>query len=449
MGFVIQVSDPSNHTKPLSELETKHEDTEDLSEEVLKKGLHTLGRTADGLSQAYLGCNLILKKIHSLDALGSCIHLQDLDISCNSLTDLSPLSNLKYLIRLNASYNRLTEVLAFDPPFNLDYADFSNNKITEIGDLSGHTYLRELRLNNNHIEEISGVAGLKNLKVLALQGNRISGISGIDDLPLQQLDLGANRLESVENIETCTQLIELNVSDNTVASFKGLDQLKALQVLEAAHNKITYIESLEPLRDIPLLKTLNLSVNAIQDVSRYRFRVLEIVPSLVTLDFLPVSPEDKVRARLAAEEASKLTEKLASERAATAAAEKQREIDNTISGLKISPVVIVHGLPAINVHWATQAAPGSLQQEPAQRINEDTQYIFRVLFNGEEGPHRLEIDYQMTEDDDDARVMQPEQRTWINNCIAVHDLALTQETEYAWSFTDQETIAKLVQTLQE
>jgi Leucine-rich repeat (LRR) protein len=53
--------------------------------------------------------------------------LQVVDVSCNGLTTLKPLSSLKHLLKLNASSNKLTKMLDFDPPAALEWADLSDN----------------------------------------------------------------------------------------------------------------------------------------------------------------------------------------------------------------------------------------------------------------------------------------------------------------------------------
>jgi len=60
--------------------------------------------------------------------------------------DLSPLSNLQYLLTLDASHNKITQLLDFEPPKNLKEVDMSYNAITEMSDLSSHHYLMKLNL---------------------------------------------------------------------------------------------------------------------------------------------------------------------------------------------------------------------------------------------------------------------------------------------------------------
>lgn len=67
---------------------------------------------------------------------------------CMYISDLSPLSNLPYLLILDASHNKLTTVLDFKPPKNLKEVDLSFNEIEEMSDLSAHHYLMKLNLDS-------------------------------------------------------------------------------------------------------------------------------------------------------------------------------------------------------------------------------------------------------------------------------------------------------------
>ena len=64
------------------------------------------------------------------------------------ISDLSPLSNLPYLLVLDVSHNKLTTVLDFEPPKNLREVDLSYNEIEVIADLSRHHSLTRLNLDS-------------------------------------------------------------------------------------------------------------------------------------------------------------------------------------------------------------------------------------------------------------------------------------------------------------
>ena len=81
-------------------------------------------------------------------------------------SDLSPLSNLPYLIILDASHNKLTSVLDFNPPKNLKDVDLSFNEIEEMSDLSEHHCLMKLNLDSILFCCILGLINLRSMVTL-------------------------------------------------------------------------------------------------------------------------------------------------------------------------------------------------------------------------------------------------------------------------------------------
>lgn len=89
--------------------------------------------------------------INDLEGVQYCIHAVNMDLSDNSICDLSLLWGLKNIEELNLSYN----------------------KIEEIEPLTNLTNLKSLNLSNNSIKDTSGLLMLSNLEYVDLTGNRI------------------------------------------------------------------------------------------------------------------------------------------------------------------------------------------------------------------------------------------------------------------------------------
>lgn len=87
--------------------------------------------------------------------------LQYIDLSCNKISDVTPLSGVKSLIHLALSNNLVETVLDFKPPYYLTYVCLRFNRITELRDLSEFWALRSLDVSHNRIERIYGVKNLK------------------------------------------------------------------------------------------------------------------------------------------------------------------------------------------------------------------------------------------------------------------------------------------------
>lgn len=99
--------------------------------------------------------------------------MQNIDVSGNNLSTLKELSEVKHLIKLNASNNQIKFTFDFDAPANLEWVDYSGNLIMSIQNAHRNKYLKYLYLDNNNISNIDGVDTNKCLRVLSLNGNQI------------------------------------------------------------------------------------------------------------------------------------------------------------------------------------------------------------------------------------------------------------------------------------
>ena len=115
-------------------------------------------------------------------------------MSNNSLTTLQYLTDIKHLIKLNASNNRIKKMLDFAPPANLEVIDYSNNDIMVIENVCFNPYVKHLRLDNNKIKKIEGLNGNKSLISLSLCQNEITLIENLDHLNLEELNLSQNQI---------------------------------------------------------------------------------------------------------------------------------------------------------------------------------------------------------------------------------------------------------------
>jgi len=267
-----------------------------LTGELIQHGLSDLGRTGDGTKIAYLTLTLSGYGLEDISLLCSYPHLQRLNLASNNLTDVSlrPLSGLPYLVHLNVSYNKLAAILDFQPPKNLLEVNYSHNEIEVMCDLSAHHSLQKLNLDCNHITEISGLQGLRCLSHLSLASNRIEQISNLNHLPLKYLNLSGNSIKVIENLEALTQLQVLDLSGNQVSSLRGLGGHSYLTDINMEENEVIDIREVVHLKDLPLLKNLNLSRNPIEALADYRPKVVFHLSSLIVLDNQRVTVEEKV-----------------------------------------------------------------------------------------------------------------------------------------------------------
>ncbi|KAL0968915.1 hypothetical protein UPYG_G00273640 [Umbra pygmaea] len=90
--------------------------------------------------------------IFDLGCIGECITLERLDLSCNNITNLAPLSSLRLLLVLNVSANRITSLEAISSCDSLQSLNVSGNLISSIDNIHCLRSLRKLeniRLKDN------------------------------------------------------------------------------------------------------------------------------------------------------------------------------------------------------------------------------------------------------------------------------------------------------------
>ena len=121
------------------------------------------------------------------------------DVSDNEIMSLgSEMSELKNLTFLNASNNKLTKAFDWGTDTVLTEVNFSNNKIEELVKLRRQKSLRKLDLSMNHVPDVRGLDQCRQLQSLNLSHNEIRSAEGLDHLPLFDLNLANNKMETIQ-----------------------------------------------------------------------------------------------------------------------------------------------------------------------------------------------------------------------------------------------------------
>uniref|UniRef100_A0A3B4YIR6 Leucine rich repeats and guanylate kinase domain containing n=1 Tax=Seriola lalandi dorsalis TaxID=1841481 RepID=A0A3B4YIR6_SERLL len=227
-----------------------------------------------------------------ISVLCNYVHLQKLEVPHNKIK-LSCVSNMPYLVILDASHNEISNFFGFQPPKNLKEVNFSHNRITKMKDLSAYSSLSKLDLDNS-FREIIGLEQCCKLTHLSLANNKISRISGLDSLLLTHLCLRGNQLERIEGLENLRSLQVLDLSLNRITSLSGLQNLHQLGSINLKKNLITEIQECKHIHDLLLLRDLNLLGNPLQEQQDYRLSVVFLLQHLTVLDQEKVTPEEKV-----------------------------------------------------------------------------------------------------------------------------------------------------------
>jgi hypothetical protein len=114
-----------------------------------------------------------------------------------------------------------------------DYLDLTGNSITDITALSGLTNLEELVLGSNSITDIGALSGLTSLTVLRLFNNSITDISGLSELTgLTNLDVRLNSISDISGLRGLKSLTALTLYHNSITDIGALSGLTDLGDVE-------------------------------------------------------------------------------------------------------------------------------------------------------------------------------------------------------------------------
>lgn len=174
-----------------------------------------------------------------------------------------------------AHFQGFQRIEGLDAYFNLKALWLESNGLTKMENLTPLVNLRCLYLSKNLIERIENLECLKELNTLDLSDNRIKTLSGLAHLPqLSSLNVSRNQLEScgdLEELAHCAQLTNVDIS----------------------HNRIEDPDVLRIFQEIPQLRALRITGNAVVSKTKYfRKRYIASLPQLSFLD-RPIFPIER------------------------------------------------------------------------------------------------------------------------------------------------------------
>ncbi|XP_067946319.1 leucine-rich repeat-containing protein 23-like [Watersipora subatra] len=274
-----------------------------LTEEVIAECLSLLCKTGDGLSHAYVRLDVHEREITDISLLEQFIHLRYVDVTKNSIKDISPLNSLTQLLLLRADYNSLTSASLESLPY-LQVASFANNRITSTEGIH-HPLLEQLSLNYNNIPAVMGLdcSALQRLHTLELRGNKLTTTAGLNLPNLKNLFLAENLIKKLEDLDRMVQLTTLHLRENQLETLDGFSELNAkLQYINLRGNSISDVKELNKLKCLPLLRAISLFENPCTEEDDYRQEALIALRTLERLDKDEFSEEEKHEAEEIAEQ---------------------------------------------------------------------------------------------------------------------------------------------------
>jgi len=209
--------------------------------------------------------NLCSTYISDLAPLQSLTNLTSLNLDENQISDITPLQSLTNLTSLNLDCNQISDITPLQSLTNLTSLNLDYNQISDITPLQSLTNLTSLSLSNNQISDLTPLQSCAGLTCLDVDNNQISDFTPLQSLTnLTSLSLSNNQISDLTSLQSCAGLTSLNLSNNQISDLTPLQSCAGLTSLNLSNNQIS---DLTPLQSLTNLTSLNLSNNQISDLT--------------------------------------------------------------------------------------------------------------------------------------------------------------------------------------
>ena len=200
------------------------------------------------------GCGL-----STVEGIENAKNLTYLDLSENTLRDITPISNLSGLKELYLQGNALEDLTALSGLMELSVLNVSHNSLTDLSTLGSNAQLTVLNADANMLQQLGGIERLTGLKKLSLAQNKLTDISALKACTaLEELNISGNSLADISIIAEIIQLTTLDFSYNQVAKLPSFSKDAALVKINGSNNQL---RSLEALKGLSRLNAVNMDYN--------------------------------------------------------------------------------------------------------------------------------------------------------------------------------------------
>jgi len=197
--------------------------------------------------------NLQHNAINSLESLSGLENLAKLDISFNAVESLTPISNCVRLSSLEANNNQLPNLVGLERLGLLSNLSVDYNTISDISPLRVNTELTNLSIASNELTDLSPLSALVKLEILDFSGNRVQMLPAWPDgCPLQTIDGSYNALESIDSLKNMQSLTHVYMDYNMITNIDALENCFCLVQINVFGNAIP---------DVSVLRNRDIIVN--------------------------------------------------------------------------------------------------------------------------------------------------------------------------------------------
>ena len=213
-----------------------------------------IGRLPNLTKLTLQDCNL-----STIAGLEQAIHLTYLDLSYNSLRNISPLSGISTLQEVNLSHNALNDLSALSSMRYLANLNVSYNNLSSLSPVFTDSGLKRLNAANNTLLELSGIAQLTGLTHLDVSYNTITDVSVLaTNTLLEELNISNNSVTDITKLSSLVRVTRFDFSHNKVTTLPQWEKSCALVTIDGSYNSL---KSLDPLAGLEHLNNIFMDYN--------------------------------------------------------------------------------------------------------------------------------------------------------------------------------------------
>lgn len=183
--------------------------------------------------------------ISSAAGLETATNLRYLDLSNNSIRDLTPITSMANLQQLYLQHNAVNDLSALTTLSALTKLDVSYNLLTNLAPAYNCTSLTYLAAANNKIDTLVGIEKLTGLQTLDVAANVLTDVSpAYGCLELLNVNISSNTIADISGFASHSKMTELNFSRNAVTQLPAFSTDCALITIDGSHNQLTSLDAL-------------------------------------------------------------------------------------------------------------------------------------------------------------------------------------------------------------
>ena len=200
-----------------------------------------------------------------VDVIGKLPMLESLTMRECSLSTIAGLQNAEKLTYLDLSKNTLRNISVLSSLKNMKELNLESNVVEDLSALSPMVGLTKLNVSFNALSSLSPIAELAQLNIVDAQNNKLTSLPNLSKLTnLQEFNVAYNSIGDVSTLSACTKLVRLDISNNTLTDISALGVLENMTDFNFEKNQVSALPSWS---ENSKLVNINGSYNLLTDLS--------------------------------------------------------------------------------------------------------------------------------------------------------------------------------------